>query len=208
MSMNVLPVIKSVVNNHGVVHFVNDPVLAISAETACKATFRPAFTLIDMSASADARKYSAAKECIYQLLCLAIYLTMAPKFKKLGFVIGKKIIGEKAGTGFKKFTDYNAVKNYIKEGNSLLKNFPIVNGSMLFGTIVGSIIALTIVAPQIVHLVLPHVLNAFNIKLDEHKNNNSGPDPNKPSLDIYQLEDGKTVSIPKNVTALQMKQMR
>lgn len=207
MGFNILPMMQSFVNNPGVVHFVKDPYTAISVETACKGTFRPAFTMMDTKAEIGARKFSAVSEAVYQFLCLGIYLAVIPKFKHLGFKIGKHIIGKRPGTGFAQFKNYKEVKNFMRS-HSLYDKFPLVNGSMIMGSIVGSVLALTIFAPKVVHAIMPNVLNTFGIKLDKkpEKEEPKTVEPNKnASLDVYQFENGITLSIPKNVTASQLK---
>ena len=207
MGFSLLPMMQSFVNNPGVVHFVKDPYTAVSVETACKGTFRPTFTMFDSKADINARKYSAASEALYQFLCLGIYLSVIPKFKHLGFKIGKHIIGKRPGTGFAQFKNYKEVKNFMRS-HSLYDKFPLVNGSMICGSIVGSVIALTMFAPPVVHAILPSVLKILGIKLDkkEETTQTKAIEPDKfAALDVYQFENGETVSIPKNVKASQLK---
>ena len=55
---------------------VQDSAFQVLSEGSLKAVARPAFTLIDNSASLDARKYSATKELIFQSVSMAMYFAI------------------------------------------------------------------------------------------------------------------------------------
>lgn len=96
---------------------ITNTIPQVSIETGLKAVGRPLFTLVDKNADKETRKYSAAKELLYQILCLGIYLAIIPPvFKKGGFKLVKKFC-EKAN-GAEEFL----VKLSSKQGKTPIKN--------------------------------------------------------------------------------------
>lgn len=96
--------ILNVLTNPTFVSTAQNTKAAVTIETGLKAAGRPAFTLMDKNVDEKTRKYSAAKELIYQTLCLGIYLALIiPVFKKGTFGIFKKI--------FKNDRDFSLFKN-------------------------------------------------------------------------------------------------
>ena len=89
------------ISKSGFQNTIQNTTAQVSIETGLKAFGRPAFTLIDSHADKETRKYSAAKELLYQLLCLGIYLAVIPPvFKKGGFKLAQKVcnkINQNAG---------------------------------------------------------------------------------------------------------------
>lgn len=80
---------------NGIFNFLNSPAMiataqntkaAVTIETGLKAAGRPAFTMMDKNVDEKTRRYSAAKELLYQSLCLGIYLALIiPVFQKRNF---------------------------------------------------------------------------------------------------------------------------
>ena len=102
---------------NGIFNFLNSPAMiataqntkaAVTIETGLKAAGRPAFTMMDKNVDEKTRRYSAAKELLYQSLCLGIYLALIiPVFKKGTFGIFKKIFkNEKDFQMFKNASEY------------------------------------------------------------------------------------------------------
>jgi hypothetical protein len=202
--MNITPVIKSVVNNQKVMKFASDPVWPVAGLIVSNAVFRPLFTLADPKASPEAKKYSAAREFFHQVLCLGAHFTLAETFKKIGFALGKKFVGNKPGTGFAELKNYKGVQDFVKNGGKLLTKYPVVNGSIAAGSILGAILALAVIAPKLNNWLLPPLLNKLGIKLEDEKK------PESPA-GIYakKLNDGSLLNrpvgqLPRNFTAKQL----
>jgi hypothetical protein len=64
--------------------------------TAVKATVRPAFNYNDKKADKDSRKYSAANEFLYQIVCLGIAASMIPFCEAAGFKMAEKSLAKLA----------------------------------------------------------------------------------------------------------------
>lgn len=169
----------------------------VKIETALKAAGRPAFTLIDKNTDKETRKYSAAKELLYQLLCFGIYVAVIPPiFKTGGLKLMQKVLKreqlpafknakemlsyyhlahmEKAERDGSKLWKYireelvdpktgTKLKDYLKQStkaeiNDLDKMFKPLKGAIELSSIIGSVIGLTILAPEISHLVLHPIM--------------------------------------------------
>ena len=102
----------NVLTNPSLVSTSQNTVAAVTIETGLKAAGRPAATLLDKHADKKTKVYSSAKELFYQLLCLAIYLSVIPLFKKGGFKIAKKIF--KNEVSLKNFENATEYLNYHK----------------------------------------------------------------------------------------------
>lgn len=217
------------ISRSGFQNTIQNTTAQVSIETGLKAFGRPAFTLIDSHADKETRKYSAAKELLYQLLCLGIYLAVIPPvFKKGGFKLAQKvcnkinnnpeiknILSQKAGCELKNVSvdmfksekgllslyqlghmspadrmsasNEKAVKllktlkdNLIEshpETNNILENiktatkdspffkqFHIAKGGVEISSIAGSVIGLTVLAPELSHLILHPIMKFVGLE--------------------------------------------
>lgn len=173
---------------------------AVSLETGMKAAGRPAFILADNKIDRQTKRYAAMKEFLYQATCLATYMALVvPVFKNGAFKLAKNkfLKNEKA---FEHFNNANHYLNYKKVASmeqadriaTLKKNkykdmfnenlqkelkkdgkpeqFNIVKGAIEFGNIIGSVIGLAILAPQVSHVIVHPVLNLLGFeKANEEK---------------------------------------
>lgn len=162
---------------------------AVTIETGLKAAGRPMFTMMDKNVDEKTRKYSAAKELIYQGLCLGIYLALIiPIFKRGTFGIFKKIFkDEKDFQLFKNADEYlsyhkiatidDKATRLKEKGFSLLpkhlqeelqkektEKYVLGKGAIEFSSLVGSILGLTIIAPELSHLCLHPILKACGME--------------------------------------------
>ena len=97
----------NILTNPNLVSTSQNTVASVTIETGLKAVGRPTATLMDKHADKKTRKYSAVKELFYQLLCLGIYMSVIPLFKKGGFQLAKKIFkNEVSLQNFKNETEY------------------------------------------------------------------------------------------------------
>lgn len=181
--------VVNVLTNPSLLRVSQNTVTSVSIETGLKAVGRPTATLMDKHADKKTREYSAVKELFYQLLCLGIYLSMIPFFKRGGFALCKKIFkNEISMQNFKNSTEYlnyhklaclpkserishelmskipdreiqvglkhkNSMRNELLNKEKPFK-FPMAKGVIELSSIVGSVLGLTILAPEISHLFL------------------------------------------------------
>ena len=172
---------------------------SVSLETGMKAAGRPAFILIDNKIDPQTKRYAAMKEFLYQATCLATYMALViPVFKKGSFQLAKKHIlkDEKAFQHFKNADEYLKYKKlasmsktdrtatlakdkykdmFSKEIQQELKTkdtpdqFDVVKGAIEFGNIVGSVLGLAILAPQVSHMIVHPVLKLFGFEKENEK---------------------------------------
>lgn len=195
--MNIAPAISRIVNNPKVIKFASNPTWPVAGLIITNAAFRPIFTLADPNVKPQAKKYSAAREFFHQVLCLGAHFSLAGLFKNIGFSVGKKLMP--ATGGFENFKNYKEVTKYIDKGGNLIKQFPKVNGSIIFGSTLGAILALAVIAPKVNNILLPPILNVLGIKLDKEEEYKKVPGVYAKSLNDSNL--------PRNITASQLKSM-
>lgn len=181
--------VLNVLTNPSLVSAAQNTKSAVTIETGLKAVGRPTFTMMDKSVDEKTRKYSAAKELLYQGLCLGIYLGLIiPVFKKKTFGIFKKMY--KDIPDFNKFKNADEYLNYHKLATidnkaARLKDatfsklpshlqeelrkdktekFVLGKGAIELSSIVGSVLGLTIIAPELSHLVLHPIMKAIGLE--------------------------------------------
>lgn len=185
---------KALLNDDKFGEIAENTAKAVIIETVLKSIGRPSFIYLDKDTSAETKKYSAAKEFLYQALCLSIYLSIIPQFKKGGFAVAKKIFADddvvrhicekgknycetSAGSkglgkikkeyeilskNYKAFMDdYHYKQDNCIEPSKSEKN---IKGSVEAVSIVGSILGLTILAPQISHVILHPIMNFLGLE--------------------------------------------
>lgn len=157
---------------------------AVAIETGLKACGRPTFICLDKNTNAETKKYSATKELLYQSLCLAIYMTIIPLFKHGGYAAAKQVFkGDKAVEevyknlktpittakgktveGFKRFMYEFAEAKKTDSATSAMKK---IKGGVEATSIVGSVIGLTMIAPQVSNLIIHPIMNALGFAKKE-----------------------------------------
>lgn len=170
---------------------------AVTLETTMKAVGRPTFILADKKLDARTKKYATAKEFIYQITCLVTYLfVVVPLFKNGGFKLAKKLMKDESSFKFfdnaKQFLVYKKLagmskelrttelkkekisklfsKNIKKELNKETPEaFHILKGTIELGNIIGSVLGLSLFAPQASHIVVRPSLKLLGL---ENKNQN------------------------------------
>jgi len=146
---------------------VQDSAFQVLSEGSLKAVARPAFTLVDKSASLDARKYSAIKEFIFQSVSMAMYFAIITTiFQKGGYKFLKKL------PKFKKYEALNGIDNikdfskvYDTFSKGLLSTTPEqaaqlqhTKGGMEIIKMIGSGVILTILCPLVVAKMVSPVM--------------------------------------------------
>lgn len=199
--------VSNIFLNNTFVNIAQSTRSAMSIETGLKATGRPSFILLDNNISKETKKYAAAKELLYQLTCLAIYMgVVLPVFRKGGFQIFRNTVykNKAAFHKFRKlneFSEYNKLKAQSFEKRSeFLKNNPdfftpsiqkelseveikkhkkyaTVKGADEFSSILGSVIGLAILAPQVSHITIHPIMKFLGLEKnhDAPKTENKQP---------------------------------
>ena len=186
--------ISSFLTNPILTNITQSTTSSVSIETGMKAVGRPSFILADKQLSSQTKKYAATKEFLYQATCLATYMLLViPVFKKGAFKLAKNKIfkNEKAFEQFKTADEYlnyrkivgfkdkiarqnalNDSKYKDKFSKELIDNlaqdvpekFNLVKGVIEFGNIVGSVLGLAILAPEVSHLIVHPTMKALGIE--------------------------------------------
>ena len=149
---------------------VQDSAFQVLSEGSLKAVARPAFTLLDDSASLEARKYSATKELIFQSVSMIMYFAIITTvFQKGGYKFLKKL---------PKFQKYDALKdiNNIKDFTKVYdafskgqltttaeqaKQLQHAKGGMEIIKMIGSGLILTILCPLLVAKMVSPIMKAL-----------------------------------------------
>lgn len=167
----------------------------VAVETTMKAIGRPGFILIDNDIDSETKKYAAAKEFLYQATCLFIYvLVVVPLFKEGAFKLGSKIFKEHAKdfAKFKTASDYTRYRKYAekpfesdRKTNNKINNlfneelrrelktkekpelYNRVKGTIEAGNILGSVLGLAVLAPQISHTIIHPCLRLLGMEKPE-----------------------------------------
>lgn len=194
----------NILTNPSLVSTSQNTVASVTIETSLKAVGRPAATLLDKHADKKTRQYSSVKELFYQILCLGIYMSVIPLFKKGGFQLAKKIFKDEVSMqNFKNAAEYlnyhklaclpkeqrashelmklipdkeiiSGAKKKISMRDELLTKekpfkFPLAKGAIELSSIIGSVIGLTILAPELSHLFLHPLMKLVGMN-DKVKN--------------------------------------
>lgn len=167
---------------------------SVSIETGMKAIGRPSFILADKDLAPQTKKYAATKEFLYQATCLATYMLLViPVFKKGAFKLAKNHIfkNEKAFEHFKsaeQYLDYRKIADMHEKSNRLKaiekskfkdeftkelkenissdtpEKFNLIKGVIEFGNIVGSVLGLAILAPEVSHMIVHPTMKALGME--------------------------------------------
>lgn len=78
--------------------------------TGVKALVRPSFNLADKKSDKDSRKYSAANEFLYQIVCLGFAAAMIPVLERTGFKLAEKKLGKLVNSSLKKIEEIDEFK--------------------------------------------------------------------------------------------------
>ena len=160
----------NVITSNTASKLVQDSAFQVLSEGSLKAVARPAFTLMDNSASLEARKYSATKELIFQSVSMAMYFAIITTvFQKGGYKLLKNL------PKFKKYEalkDINNIKEFTKVydafAKGLLSTTPEqatqlqhAKGGMEVIKMIGSGLILTILCPLVVAKMVSPIMNAL-----------------------------------------------
>lgn len=152
---------------------------AVVGTTILKAVGRPAFIYADKHSDKETKKYTAAKEFLYQMLCLIMTFAMVIPVQMLCFKLSKKYIKLDSLKGIKTYGDFGKVTTDLDEltpkAKAVLNNrtteltpdekeeIGLTKGAVELGSFVGSLVGLTIVAPLISHEILHPIMGALGL---------------------------------------------
>jgi hypothetical protein len=174
---------------------VQDSAFQVLSEGSLKAVARPAFTLMDNSASPEARKYSATKELIFQSVSMAMYFAIITTvFQRGGYKFLKnlpKFKNYEALNGINNIKDFTKVYDKFSKGllsttEEQAKQLQHAKGGMEVIKMIGSGLILTILCPLVVAKMVSPVMNALKPILN--------PDSKKDKDDVDDIDD-KTDSL-------------
>lgn len=181
----------NIVTSNEASKWVQDSAFQVLSEGTLKAAGRPVFTMIDNSASLEARKYSAVKEFIFQTVSMIMYFAIITTvFQKMGYKVLKKL------PKFKEFTTLDNINNIedftktfdayakglIKADSKQADELQRAKGGMEIIKMIGSGLILTILCPLVVAKMVSPIMKA--IGMDGHKKEAAS----KPQQDTKQLD--------------------
>lgn len=184
--------IQNFITSPAIFNATQSTVTQVTTETCLKAVGRPTFILADKQIDPQTKKFSATKEFLYQITCLAIYLAaITPLCKKGAFAIAKKAY--KNEPVFKAFKDSNEFMNFhkleeaqkvekLKEMSKTLKNGDaftretinqdsenLARGVVEAGSMFGSVAGLAILAPIVSHPIIHPVMKMIGMEAPNNK---------------------------------------
>ncbi|MCQ2754317.1 MAG: hypothetical protein MJ231_04620 [bacterium] len=114
-----IPAINNFLTSPLLVNLSQNTAARVSCETGMKAVGRPAFVLMDKDLDSSTKKYSSAKELLYQLICLGVYLAVIPTvFKRGTFALAKNgILKNTPGKGVELFKNGKQYLQYREIAN-------------------------------------------------------------------------------------------
>ncbi len=145
-------------------NMVQNSTFQVASEGCLKAVGRPTFTLMDKTAKQEERKYSAAKEFLYQSLSMGSYFALIFPIRKNTFRLLKH---------FPQLKDLDITKAKTSEDfNNQLKTMPNnlakikIKGAQELMSIIASGVILAMITPQIATKLTHPILNKLTHKED------------------------------------------
>lgn len=188
-----MTMISNILSSPTIYNITQNTGAQVSIETGLKAIGRPGFILIDNNIDPQTKKYSAMKELLFQLTCLAVSLgVVIPVFKKGSFGIARKLFkDEKVFNAFKTSDEFNGfyklskdeklaklteINNKSEEKYTLEDiNEHLAKGTIEVSSIAGSVLGLSALSPMISRPFVRPILKALGInnKDDDKKESNN-----------------------------------
>lgn len=186
--------IQNIISSPTFYNFTQSTATQMSIKTGINAISRPGFILMDNNIDPHTKKFSAAKECLYQLTSLALFMALiVPIFKNGGYKLARKIFKDEGV--FHIFEKPNDVKIFHKlpleekkaklpefnekiaqlnEGRKIklkkvkLESEQLANGVIETCSLVGSVVGLAIIAPITASKLIHPVMKKIE-KMDDNK---------------------------------------
>lgn len=138
-------------------NMVQNSTFQVASEGCLKAVGRPTFTLMDKTAQPKERKYSAAKEFLYQSLSMASYFALIFPIRKNSFKLLKHFPQLKDLDITKAKTSQEFAKELSNMPNTLAKTK--IKGAQELISIIASGVILAVITPQIATKLTHPILN-------------------------------------------------
>ncbi len=206
--------ISRVITNPTVVNIAQNADATVTCKTTVNAIGRPGFILIDNNIDKETKKFASVKEFLYQATCLGVYMALiVPVFKRGGFKLAKEKIFKNT-QGFEHFKDFKEYSTYKKIADMATKNerleaigklkdnnklnqtltaelkkdkpnkFGDIKGAVELSNIIGSVVGLAIVAPQISQALIHPAMRLIGLeKKDENKEKYKEENDDKKEID-------------------------
>ena len=190
----------NVITSNQTSKLVQDSAFQVLSEGSLKAVARPAFTLMDKSASPEARKYSATKELIFQSVSMAMYFAIITTvFQKGGYKFLKKLPKFKkyeALNGINNIKDFTKVYDAFSKGQlsttaEQAKQLQHTKGGMEVIKMIGSGLILTVLCPLVVAKMVSPVMKMLKF--------NNNPEIKEALEDIVDNDDDDRENDTKNL---------
>jgi hypothetical protein len=167
--MNIKPVQKFFSNpDSRYAKYASDTVKAVIIQTGLKAVGRPAFIYADKEADENTKKYAATKELIYQGFCLFASVVALPLFKQGGFIFFKNVVFRNKPKlfGDGKFKEFGDLEKYLKKVKYVegAEKYDVARGSAELSSLVGSVLTLAILAPQLSQYIVHPIMKAIGFE--------------------------------------------
>lgn len=184
--------VSKVISNPTLVNIAQNTDASVICKTTVNAVGRPGFILLDNNIDSNTKKFAATKEFLYQATCLAVYMAViVPIFKKGGFKLAKEKIfknteGFEHFKNFKEYTQYRKIADKLQKSDrisalnssqdsfsAVLKaeinkdapnKFNSVKGAVDLSNIIGSVVGLAVVAPQVSQALIHPVLRLIGLE--------------------------------------------
>ena len=173
---------------------VQDSAFQVLSEGSLKAVARPAFTLVDNSASLEARKYSATKELIFQSVSMLMYFAIITTvFQKGGYKLLKNLPKFKkydALNGINNIKDFTKVYDSFSKGQltttaEQAKQLQHAKGGMEVIKMIGSGLILTVLCPLVVAKMVSPVMKMLKF--------NNNPEVKEFVEDLADIDDNDDI---------------
>ncbi len=149
-------------------NMVQNSTFQVASEGCLKAVGRPAFTLMDKTAQIEERKYSAAKEFLYQSLSMASYFALIFPIRKNSFKLLKHFPQLKDLEITKAKTSQEFAKKLSEMSNNLAKTK--IKGAQELISIIASGVILAIITPQVATKLTHPILNKLTSNKKDSQN--------------------------------------
>lgn len=105
-------IINALSNPNFATKFAKNTAITVYFMTAVKAGVRPAFIMADKKNDKETKKYTAAKEVLYQVLCIIMAAALMPIFERGGLALAERNLSKlgKGLEGIKKISDLGEFK--------------------------------------------------------------------------------------------------
>ena len=155
--------ISRVITNPYLVNIAQSSDASVATKTTVNSVGRPGFILIDKNIDLETKKFAATKEFLYQATSLLVYMALiVPIFKNGAFKIANdRIQSLGKDHSVDKFKHDNLREALINEVTP--EKYNNVKGAIEVGNIVGSIVGLSVLAPNVSQVLIRPVLKVLGL---------------------------------------------